>query len=208
MKQHHMYSLLDRTYTTVKVVFGNTIQPGVYDARIENVDLVEGRDGKVRMKTVMDIQAQGRGARVVQDRNPPAWASGERTWTYKVPKAWGVKEGDTLLVFARSDLKAANVVKVDIDPDIDVDADFTYQWAVQRVDFEYYNELVATERRFGESMLEVERIKQRESLLNSFRESLPEGSVARELFEQTTASLTPPAAPGAPCGGKTGSSDV
>lgn len=115
-----------------------------------------------------------------------------------MPKTWGVQEGDLLVVPTRGTVGFGNVVKVDAEPEIDVDADFTYKWAVQRVDFEYHNELVANEKKFADTLQEVERVKQRESLLTSFRESLPEGSAARTLFEQTTASLAPPIPPQAP----------
>ncbi|MAS67324.1 MAG: hypothetical protein CMK82_11090 [Pseudomonadales bacterium] len=181
MKQRHMFSLLDQTFTTVHVNIQG--DKAIVPEKPRHVKRFEQGD--------LDPDAL-RGAR---------WSPPEgqlRTYTYKVPKAWGIKEGDMLVVPARDMLAFANVVKVDEFPVIDVDADFTYQWAVQRIDFEYHNELVENERKFGETIQEVERVKQRESLVNSFRDSLPEGSAARALFEATTISLAPPVPPQAP----------
>lgn len=182
MKQKHMFSLLDQTFTTVQVhIHGDKApipQKPRYVQRYERGDL--------------DPEAL-RGAHWSPPVDP-----GVRTYTYKVPKTWGIKVGDLLVVPTRGTVGFGNVVTVDEFPVIDVDADFVYQWAVQRVDFEYHNELVENERKFGETIQEVERVKQRESLLTSFRESLPEGSAARALFESTTAQLQAPPVPQAP----------
>lgn len=126
---------------------------------------------------------------------PPIRKDGKRrpkTYAYKVPKAWNVEENDTLVVNGVHGLALAHVVSVDGEPDIDIDADYDYKWAVQKVDMTEHNELVSREKNFQDTMLNVERVKQRESLLQSFRESLPEGTEARRLFEQTTASIAAP----------------
>ena len=175
MKQKHMFSLLDNTYTTVKVVFGDVGQDPNYYA---------------------DKDLHGRPKRVGEPSR--GWNSDATSYTYKVPLAWGVNAGDELLVESKRGLAIVTVVTVDAMPDIDVDANFDYKWAVQRIDRTEYNTLVEREKNFGNAMVEIERVKQRESLLESFRNSLPEGSAARTLFEQTTATLTPPAPPPAP----------
>jgi len=181
MKQKHMFSLLDQTFTTIRVLIHGDKAPVPEKPR--HVKRFEQGD--------LDPDAL-RGAR---------WSPPEGkvpTYTYKVPKHWGIKLGDTMVVPARGEIALATVVTVDEFPVIDVDADFTYQWAVARVDFEHHNELVEVERKFGETIQEVERVKQRESLVNSFRDSLPEGSAARALFESTTVSLQAPLPPQAP----------
>jgi hypothetical protein len=170
-----MFSLLDQSFTTVHVQIHGDRAPKQKQYRDED----------------LSYEAN------MQRLRPPV-PQGIQTYTYKVPKTWGIKEGDLLVVPTRGTVGFANVVKVDAEPEIDVDADFTYKWAIQRVDFEYHNELVANEKKFADTLQEVERVKQRESLLESFRSSLPEGSAARQLFEQTTASLAPPIAPQAP----------
>lgn len=192
MKQKHMFSLLDQTFTTVHVHIHGDKAPIPQ----------KPRDRERFERGALDADA------VRHARWTPPVDPGVRTYVYKVPKVWGIKEGETLVVPARGEIAFATVVIVDEFPVIDVDADFTYQWAVQRVDFEHHNELVENERKFGETIQEVERVKQRESLLESFRSSLPEGSAARALFESTTISLqappppqTPPSAPAAPSSG-------
>lgn len=162
MKQKHLYSLLDHTFTTVRVVFdkANTHQ--------------------------LEQAINGRGQPFLHhDSN-----SAKRGYVYKVPKAWNVQEGDQLIVLStEAGLAIVTVDTVDAEPDIDIDANFTYKWAVQRVDMTEYQSLTEREKVFQDEMLRIERVKQRESLVNSFRDSLPEGSEARKLFEQTTASL-------------------
>lgn len=182
MKQKHMFSLLDQTFTTVHV-----------NIQGDKAPMPEKPRDRQRFENgALDADA------VRHARWSPPIDTGPRTYVYKVPKHWGIAEGETLVVPARGMIAFATVVSVDEFPVIDVDADFTYQWAVGRVDFEHYNELVESERKFGETLQEVERVKQRESLLTSFRDSLPEGSAARALFEQTTAQLQAPPAPEAP----------
>ena len=177
MKQKHMFSLLDQTFTTVHVAF-----PSYNPDDIQAV-----------------APAQHHQPKAPQPPMPKrAWGGSQGTYVYKVPFSWGVNEGDELLVETGIGLVITNVVKVDGMPDIDVDANFDYKWAVQKVDRTKHNELVDSEKRFADSLLEIERVKQRESLLTSFRESLPEGSAARNLFEQTTAQLQAPPPPQAP----------
>lgn len=191
MKQKHLFSLLDQTYTTIKVAFTDQILPaGTYDDG--RIDLGEYDSGNGAARTNLgEVRRKG--------KTPPWGGDRGRGYTYKVPLAWDVKEGETVIVLTpQSGLKFAHVVSVDEKPDIDVDADFDYRWAVQKVDLTEFQELTLKEQQFGAQMLEVERVKQRESLLESFRSSLPEGSAARTLFEQTTASLSPPTAPQAP----------
>lgn len=191
MKQKHLFSLLDQTYTTVKVAFTDRVLPaGTYD---NGADLGEYDPGAGAPRTNLgQVKAK-------PGKTPPWGGDRGRGYTYKVPKAWDIKEGDTLIVLTeRAGLAFVHVVSVDDMPDIDVDADFHYRWAVQKVDLTEFQELTLKEEQFGRQMIEVERVKQRESLLDSFRNSLPEGSAARTLFEQTTASLSPPVPPQAP----------
>lgn len=178
MKQKHMFSLLDQTFTTVQVHIQG--DKGVVPEKPRHAKRFE--EGALDPEAVRHAR----------------WSAPEprdRTYTYKVPKAWAITEGDLLVVPTRGVLGFATVVTVDEFPVIDVDADFTYKWAIQRIDLQEHNALVDAERRFGETIQEVERVKQRESLLTSFRDSLPDGSAARALFEQTTAQLSPPPAP-------------
>lgn len=200
MKQKHLFSLLDNSYTTVKVAFTDQILPaGTYDDG--RVDLGEYDNGAGGPRTNLGQ------VRPKAGKAPPWGGDRGRGYTYKVPLAWEIKDGDTLIVLTpQRGLAFVHVVSVDERPDIDLDADFEYRWAVQKVDLTEFQELTLKEQKFNDQMLEVERVKQRESLLDSFRNSLPEGSAARALFEQTTAQLgvtveAPPAPPEFPQAG-------
>ena len=81
MKQRHMFSLLDQTFTTVHVNIQG--DKAIVPEKPRHVKRFEQGD--------LDPDAL-RGAR---------WSPPEgqlRTYTYKVPKAWGIKEGDMLVV--------------------------------------------------------------------------------------------------------------
>lgn len=181
MKQKHLFSLLDRTYTTVKVVYARNAEAATVEASIPDY-------GDVRGARIAPRAPQGR----THDDN--------KTWTFKVPLAWDIKAGDIAVVKSNNGhgLSFVHVVSVDAIPDIDIDANFEYKWLVQKVDTTEFDALVEKEKTFGDTMLEIERVKQRESLLDSWRNSLPEGSAARALFEQTAASLAAPAVEGKP----------
>lgn len=176
MKQKHMFSLLDQTYTTVKVVYARNSNAGVTEA-------------------VLPDYGDVRGARV-RPTPPKAWEQGEapQLYTFKVPLSWNIQPNDIAVVKSNNGngLSFVHVVSVDPMPDIDVDANFDYRWLVQKVDLTEFDKLVVKEKAFADAMLEVERVKQRDGLLESWRNSLPEGSAARALFEQTAASLAAP----------------
>jgi hypothetical protein len=164
MKQKHLYSLLDQSFTTVRAVFDH--------------------------KRTTNVKAQ-------RQPNPPPFLEyeyeNERGYVYKVPRAWNVEPQDHLIVLTDNDgLKIVTVIHVDAEPDIDIDASYDYKWAVQKIDLTEFRSLTEREKEFSDTMLQIERVKQRESLVNSFRDSLPEGSEARKLFEQTTSTLAPP----------------
>lgn len=112
-----------------------------------------------------------------------------KSYTYKVLEKDNVKVGDMVVVDSPSDgLCIVQVVGVDAKPRIELDAPFSYKWIVQKVDRSVYDDLLRQEERFREALVEVERVKQREAVMKSFQEVLPEGSEARKLFEQTVES--------------------
>lgn len=186
MKQKHLFSLLDTSFTTIRVVFKNNerlndeADEGIQDDRFgrklkRNSELLNGR------------------------------FCGQRAYVYKAPKDMGVELDDVVIVDTPSNgLVTALVVQVDEVAQVDVDADFEYKWVVQKVDRTDYDARVERERKFGEMMLEVERVNQREKLLGDMRANLPDGSQARLLFDRATNMLGGvPEAPEAPMDGKT-----
>ena len=169
MKQRHLYALLDTSYTTIKVVFNEIHAPAPVTKR---------------------------------DRQVP-WSADEpktypgQAYTYKVPKDAGVAVDDFVVVDTKSrGLTLARVVEAHESPQIDIDAPFDYKWIVQKVDRDGYQRRVQAERVFADTMLDIERVRQRESMIRGMTENLPEGSEARRLFDQTIAQLAAPVVEG------------
>jgi hypothetical protein len=186
MKQKHLYSLLDKTFCLVRVVF------------------TEGAPQRSRPMTRDEMSKLL--ARTDVDSLVGKWVSAGapissniRSFAYKVPRTWNVQVDEQLLVDTpNGGLKVAYVVEVDSLASIDPDADFDYKWAVQKIDRSEYDRLVAQEQKFQETMLEIERVRERETAMQKFRDHLPEGSEARRIFEDAVAQIAPPAPPAAP----------
>lgn len=103
-------------------------------------------------------------------------------YTYKAKKT--VQVNDYVVVDSpRHGMKCAQVMEVDDNPKIDVTADFDYKWIVAVVDVTEYVDTMKREEAFLKALEEVEVAKHREQQLKSYRDSLPEGSEARQLFE-------------------------
>lgn len=130
-----------------------------------------------------------------EERRP--WDEGEarqqrapKRYTYKAKLADKVEVGDSVVVDSPSNgMVVVDVVAVHATPKIDLDAPFTYKWIVQKVDAEGYKRTLEQEDKFHEVMLEIERVRQRELLMQQFTANLPEGSEARKLFDDATAKL-------------------
>lgn len=110
-------------------------------------------------------------------------AGDTRTYTYKAWNKDKVEVGSQVIVDSPSKgLVVVEVVAVHLSPKIDLDAPWTYKWIVQKVDRTAYDEQLEREAQFETAMLEVERVRQRELLLDQFRNAFPEGSMARAVF--------------------------
>ena len=109
-----------------------------------------------------------------------------KEYTYKALESDNLKVGDLVVVDSPSEgFTIVEVTRVDAKPRIELDAPFAYKWIVQKIDRSRYDNLLAQEAEFKEALVEVERVKQRETVMKSFQEVLPEGSEARKLFETT-----------------------
>lgn len=108
-----------------------------------------------------------------------------RTYTYKARLDAGVEVGSHVIVDSPSKgLVVVEVVAVHKVAKIDLDAPWTYKWIVQKVDRTQYDEQLAKEEQFGEAMLEIERVRQRDLLLDKFLGYMAEGTEARALFTE------------------------
>ena len=110
-----------------------------------------------------------------------------KTYTYKARLEDNIQVGDRVVVDSPSKgMTVVEVTAVHKTAKIDLDAPFTYKWIVQKIDSTAYDETQAKEAEFLETMMEVERVHQRELLLSKFKDHLPEGSEARKMFESAT----------------------
>jgi hypothetical protein len=116
----------------------------------------------------------------------------ERQYTYKVPKAWNLQAGQSVVVDSpHNGLTTAVVVSVDKTPRLDENASFVYKWAVQKVDRSWYDEQLAREQLFLEQLDEVERQHKRQETLRKANEVLGgDFSEASLAFKAAVAGLT------------------
>lgn len=168
MKQKHLYSLLDTSYTTIGVTFSS---------------------GSAAQRPTKAPQA-----RMVREA---PWEQDEdyegQSYVYKAPLEFDIKLGDFVVVHNEArGYRVGKVCRVDAHPQIDIDASFDYKWIVQRIDVEGYDKRNEAERVFSDAMLQIERVRQREMMLKGFQDTLPDGSEARRLFDQTVGKLTGP----------------
>ena len=86
-------------------------------------------------------------------------------YTYKAMVDEGIQAGDAVVVNSPSKgLTVVTVKEVHAVPNIDVNANFRLQWIVQRVDTTKYKKRLEMEDRLSETLLNVEREKQRATL--------------------------------------------
>jgi hypothetical protein len=186
MMHKHLYSLLDTSFALVGVEFNQSpLPPGSYTGRIKDarVSPAPWASDELRMSK------RGPSLEVDYELDQPRG----QVYHYKAPKAWNLEPGDFVVVDSpQGGLKVTRVATVDNAATIDPDAPFDYKWAVQRVDLTEHDRLVEHERRFSDTMLEVERVRLREETMQSFYQRLPEGSEARRMFEQATGMLVAP----------------
>jgi hypothetical protein len=175
MKQKHLFTLLDQSATTVRVVFAQDERK--HAAQLADVRRRFGDDG-----LTTEI----------------------RSYVYKAPLAMELEAGDSVVVDTPgSGFSVGRVVEVHTSAQVDVDADFEYKWIVQKVDRRDYDARCERERNFAKMMVEVERTRQRDALVAELRLHLPAESEARRLFDSALSVVNH--TPEAPCGGDVGS---
>ena len=96
-----------------------------------------------------------------------------QTYTYKALLSLELREGDLVVVHTSiKGYSVADVVQVYKTPKIDVIIEH-YKWVVQRVDLSLYSEILAKEEQAIETLREIEEIKQRKEVVDSFTNNLP-----------------------------------
>lgn len=155
---NHLVSLLQEGYTTIGVVFA-VRQPQPIDIELES--LSRGRD------RVANHQA------------------GPQTYTYKCHFECIV--GDLVILPPSSEGKLPSigtVVRVDDEPELNFESDIEYKWAVARVDFSQYDQVMSSEKKMVKVLREGEKQAARKRLLESYQLALPEDGEARKIFDQ------------------------
>lgn len=111
-------------------------------------------------------------------------------YTYKAMKDEGIVAGDAVVVNSPSKgLTVVTVTEVHTTPKIDINSGFVYQWIVQKVDTTKYKKRNELEERLTESLLEMERQKQREELAAEVRAALGDETM-KQILTWTKDSLT------------------
>lgn len=112
---------------------------------------------------------------------------GGKRYTYKVPKVWNVKEGDLVVVKTPYGTKLVKVDVVHNEPNLDFSVSAGYKWAIQKVDYTFYEGVMEQEQEMAKVLVEVERQKQQKKLRDEMLEHLPEGSEERKRVEEAMA---------------------
>lgn len=173
MKNRHMLSLLQSGYTTLQVAFT--------ERETSPIAMPPSTAG---MAPAPWQQPIGHTFQDDRGRVRPL-----QSYTYKT-RDLSIKVGDRVIVEdlkSKTGLTIGAVVNVDVAPVIDVDADFDYKWIVQRVDMGAYERVLQDEAEFNATLQEVERQHQRDELVAKMTAHLPEGGVARTMFDEAIA---------------------
>lgn len=110
-------------------------------------------------------------------------------YTYKAMIDECIIDGDAVVVNSPSKgLTVVTVTEVHATPQIDINSNFVYQWIVQKVDTTKYKKRKELEDRLAESLLQMERQKQREALAAEVRAAIGEDTM-KQILSWTEASL-------------------
>lgn len=116
----------------------------------------------------------------------------EKTYYYKAPLAYGIVEGETVVVESpHSGYTCVKVVSVDNEPIIDVNGGYSYKWIVQRVDDTAYREHGEKEKLFYKHLNRLRNKALAENELARMRQAVAGTSAAKELDEALAAVTNP-----------------
>jgi hypothetical protein len=96
----------------------------------------------------------------------------DKTYNYKVPTAWGVREGDWLIVLPGSAFKTVRVFSVSDMPELLSHNGRPLKWAVQKVDPTFYFNVDTVERQMLAHVRAAQVRKEREALLAEMRNTV------------------------------------
>lgn len=105
---------------------------------------------------------------------------GSKLYTYKTRLS--LKKGDYVIVCARNTYEVVEVVSVHHTPKIDYEAAFDYKWVVQKLDTRSYDKIVQEESELQSHLDIADTLRRKESLMEIFEKTYPEGSKSRSYW--------------------------
>lgn len=114
-----------------------------------------------------------------------------KVYTFKAIISHTFALGDKVVVSGGDGvaMKVGTVEELHETPQIDFDAVFSYSWVIDTISLELYNEQVAFDANFDSTMVEVERAKKRQELLDQYNDGLPANSKAKAMLDKLVGSL-------------------
>lgn len=114
----------------------------------------------------------------------------KKLFTYKAPMDHNLQIGDEVIVpvgdadeFGFQAKRLARVELVHSAPEIDYDSNIVYRWVIQKVDYTRYNEILETEKKFKELMVQADKLQHKKKLREAFLE-LATDEEAKSLMDQ------------------------
>lgn len=95
-----------------------------------------------------------------------------QSYTYKVDKRMSIEVEDFVVVFVRDEYKVVYVHRVDEIPRLDFDAPYSYNYVVQRVNLELFNELKERSKKLSLLLADLDRRQLKKNLTQEFSEVL------------------------------------
>lgn len=97
--------------------------------------------------------------------------SSSKLYTYKT-RMTDLEVDDWVVVAPRGQMKVVQIVKIDDAPDFDIDSGLRYDWIVQKVNTDEYENLVADDERAYELLVESERHVARKKLVDAYSDNI------------------------------------
>lgn len=113
---------------------------------------------------------------------------GHKEYTYKTNFA--LEEGDIAIVKVGNSFRVVKVTRVDETPDLDPHSEKPYKWIVQKIDSAAYDEQVAAEKKAEKLLLELERVRQRELIVETMKKGVKPGSKLERQVEKVVRLIT------------------
>lgn len=112
---------------------------------------------------------------------------GAKVYTYKVPRAVVLQEGDCVVVDTPSTgFTVVKVVRVDEEPAFEPEDVITYKWIVGKVQHEAYDQLRELEAKMAKMIINARRARRRREMVsqNMMDMTLAERDAFRSMIEQ------------------------